>query len=321
MGHLRVNELVSTMINHRLAAWAKMVPEQFRHIHAERQHGDLASWLQSVEALPVSPASRANLAADAITIENSEFMQSHVAALRKLHPWRKGPFKINHLLIDSEWQSNLKWQRLLPHISLLEDRIILDVGCGNGYYGWRMLGEGAKLVIGIDPTWLNLMQHLAIERLIGKVWPLFLLPMKSEELPGRLKAFDTLFSMGVLYHRRDPIGHLKALKSALTPGGELVLETLIVVHEGERLIQPQARYARMPNVWYIPSPSVLICWLEKAGFNHARIVDITPTTVEEQRSTEWMTFESLNRCLDPENPDRTIEGYPAPVRAILIATA
>ena len=320
MSHLRVDQLVSAMISHRLDPWAKIVSEQLRHILAVRQHGDLPSWLQSVESLPVSPSSRANFSADAITIENSALMQCHMPALQRLHPWRKGPFKINHLLIDSEWRSNLKWQRLLPHVSSLEDRVILDVGCGNGYYGWRMLGEGAKLVIGIDPTWLYLLQYFAIKKLAGKEWPLFLLPIKSDEIPGNLMAFDTLFSMGVLYHRRDPIDHLIALRSSLKPGGELVLETLIVEHEGRRLIQPQGRYARMRNVWHIPSPAVLIGWLETAGFKHARTVDITPTTVEEQRGTAWMTFESLDRCLDPENPERTIEGYPAPVRAILIAT-
>lgn len=320
MRYLRVDQLITAMVSHRLGTWAHIVHEQLQNIFALRRHGDLPLWLQSVDTLPVSPLSHTNLTADAVTVENSAFIESHVVALKRLHPWRKGPYKINNLLIDSEWRSNLKWLRLLPHISTLKDRVILDVGCGNGYYCWRMLGEGAKLVIGIDPTWLYIMQHLAIERLTGKEWPLFLLPMKSEDIPDSLEAFDTLFSMGVLYHRRDPINHLKALRSTLKPGGELVLETLIIEHEGQQLLQPRLRYARMRNVWHIPSPSLLTSWLDIAGFVDAKIVDITPTTVDEQRSTAWMRFESLNRCLHPENPNLTIEGYPAPVRAILIAT-
>ena len=316
---LRVDQLIKTLDSHRLNTWSDIIHQQLRDVFTVRPHGDLPFWLQLVETLPVSNLSHTILTADAITVENSGFMCSHVAALKRLHPWRKGPYKINNLLIDSEWRSNLKWQRLLPHISSLQDRIVMDVGCGNGYYCWRMLGEGAKLVLGIDPTWLYIMQHLAIMRLTSKEWPLFLLPLKSEDIPDRLEMFDTLFSMGVLYHRRDPIKHLRALRSRLKPGGELVLETLIVEHEGEWLIQPKTRYARMRNVWHIPSPSTLIQWLDLAGFADAKTVDVTPTTVYEQRTTAWMRFESLDRCLDPDNPNLTIEGYPAPVRAILIA--
>jgi tRNA (mo5U34)-methyltransferase len=48
------------------------------------------------------------------------------------------------------------------------------------------------------------------------------------------------------------------------------------------------------------------------------MVAVTDTTVHEQRSTEWMPFESLAEALDPDDPSRTIEGLPAPMRAIVI---
>nr|WP_169730591.1 DUF1698 domain-containing protein [Carnimonas nigrificans] len=45
-----------------------------------------------------------------------------------------------------------------------------------------------------------------------------------------------------------------------------------------------------------------------------------PIPADEQRSTEWMTFQSLKDFLDPEDQHKTIEGYPAPRRALLVAT-
>lgn len=82
-------------------------------------------------------------------------------------PWRKGPFSLYGLDIDTEWRSDWKWQRVLPHISPLAGRSILDVGCGSGYYLWRMIGEGAHLAVGIDPMQLFLCQFEAIRKLLG----------------------------------------------------------------------------------------------------------------------------------------------------------
>ena len=65
--------------------------------------------------------------------------------------------------------------------------------------------------------------------------------------------------------------------------------------------------------------ALVIDWLAGAGFTDGRVVDITRTTLDEQRSTEWMRFESLREALDPRDPLRTVEGHPAPVRAIVIA--
>ena len=43
--------------------------------------------------------------------------------------------------------------------------------------------------------------------------------------------------------------------------------------------------------------------------------------VDEQRSTEWMRFDSLASALDPNDSGRTVEGWPAPERALLLAEA
>jgi len=240
------------------------------------------------------------------------------ALLLQLKPWRKGPFKLGSLEIDTEWRSDWKWERLVPHLQPLTDRLVLDVGCGNGYHLWRMRGAGARLALGIDPYPLFFAQFRALHHF----WPdsaVQLLPLGIDELPLQ-PLFDTVFSMGVLYHRRSPLDFLQQLKTLLAPGGELVLETLVVPGGEQTVLVPAERYARMSNVWMIPSVAALSCWLTRIGFADVRLVELTPTRSDEQRSTRWMDGESLAESLDLQNPELTCEGYPAPCRAVLLAT-
>lgn len=239
-------------------------------------------------------------------------------SLMELRPWRKGPYNLFGNFINTEWRSDWKWDRLKNHITPLTNKKVLDVGCGNGYHCWRMLGEGARNVIGIDPFILSLFQFKAINHFI-KNNSLWILPLKMEDFPQSTNFFDSIFSMGVLYHRRSPFDHLYELKDALNPKGELVLETLVIDGKLGEVLVPEGRYAKMRNVWFIPSILTLESWLKKTGFINIRVVDITPTTIEEQRSTDWMTFESLENFLSPSDLSKTIEGYPAPKRAIIIA--
>jgi tRNA (mo5U34)-methyltransferase len=82
---------------------------------------------------------------------------------------------------------------------------------------------------------------------------------------------------------------------------------------------PQPRYARMRNVWAIPTIESLLGWLTQAGFKTPCLVDVSATTTAEQRSTEWMRFDSLAEALSPADARQTLEGYPAPTRALLLA--
>ena len=181
-----------------------------------------------------------------------------------------------------------------------------------------MLGAGAKLALGIDPTRIFLYQFHAVQRLLAPN-NAHLLPLRSEHLPA-FGCFDTVFCLGVLYHRRSPIDHLQELFSYLRPGGELVLETLVVPGDKYTILVPADRYAKMANVWFLPSTEALENLLQRVGFEDVRTVDINQTSIQEQQATEWMTFHSLEQFLDPNNPKLTVEGYPAPLRATLIAT-
>ncbi len=305
-----------------LASWHKQVRDILDERLSEAAHGKFSEWQSVLGDLPTIEKLPADLKSPAITIPaTDEVSENEVRALLLgLKPWRKGPFEICGVQIDSEWRSDLKWDRIKNSIAPLDGRNILDVGCGNGYYALRMRGVGAKLVIGLEPTLIYVMQFLAICHFM-QVEPVHVLPLRLQELPADSRAFDTTFSMGVLYHQRDPEQHLRQLKASLRTGGELIIETLILPGTEAVASTPEQRYARMRNVWLLPTLPMLEGWLADAGFDNVRLIDVSDTTIEEQRTTEWMPFESLAEALDPADPSRTIEGWPAPRRAALICSA
>jgi tRNA (mo5U34)-methyltransferase len=304
--------------------WLSTLPADIDKAFNERRHGDVDRWKAIIDTLP-------QLAASSIDLENGvrigtpddiseEQRQRLEQQLRGLHPWRKGPFDIFGIHIDTEWHSDWKWDRIQPHLLDLRGRQILDIGSGNGYFCLRMLGAGASLAIGIDPSKLFTMQFHALKHFLGNI-PAYVLPLGIEHLPEKLAAFDTVFSMGVLYHRRSPIDHLYELRGSLRPGGELVLETLVIDGNDGQVLVPENRYAQMRNVWFIPTCSTLVGWMKRCGYKEVRVVDVTHTTLDEQHSTSWMSFDSLPQFLDPDDASKTIEGYPAPRRAVILATA
>ena len=320
-----VLEFLHTHDNPALRTWAAALPEQLQHGLDPERFGDLPAWIEILRALPqITPQHiKLNTAAPIIgaTNELDDATRAEIEqGLWALSPWRKGPFSVFGTHIDSEWRSEQKWARLAPHLDL-QGQLVLDVGCGNGYYALRMLGMGARRVIGIDPSPRFVAQFAALRHFLDLATPVAadVLPLKSEDLPAGLAAFDTAFSMGVLYHRREPVQHLRELWTALRPGGTLILETMILEDEADGLLIPQHRYAQMRNVWAIPGLNVLTHWVEEAGFEGAEILDITRTTTAEQRRTAWMTYHSLADFLDPMDANKTIEGYPAPTRGIIRA--
>jgi tRNA (mo5U34)-methyltransferase len=290
-----------------------------------QHHGDVPRWCAALAALPELPISepaitdRIALGDPAVLCNDTEAALKN--ALQALTPWRKGPWSFYGLDIDTEWRSDWKWQRLAPHLGSLQGHRVLDVGSGNGYYGWRMLAAGADQVIAVDPTLVFLMQHLAVCRYLPDHWHhrLDYLPLRLEDLPPANGQFDTVFSMGVLYHRRDPAKHLRELWHWLRPGGQLVLETLTVPGATPLILDGKQRYARMRNVWTLATAELLTSWLHDCGFDQVRVVDQNATTVAEQHSTDWMPFESLPEALDPADATRTVEGHPAPCRTLILA--
>ena len=283
-------------------------------------HGDAPRWSGALRALPAASVARADFGdCVAIDLEGGASLKARLRdALMRLTPWRKGPFRLDDVRIDAEWRSDFKWRRLSPIHERLKRARILDVGCGNGYYGWRMLECGARSVVGIDHNPLCVAQHLAIQRYLAEPRHL-VLPLSLGELPDTWAEFDAVFSMGVLSHSREPEQHLRALKSKLRAGGLLVIESLVHGDGGGEL-RPGGRYARMRNVWRLPGAAKLHAWIEAAGFTQVEALGVVRTESGEQRRTDWMPFASLADSLNLGDSSRTLEGLPAPRRAIFIAT-
>ena len=283
-------------------------------------NGNIPKWSQAIDTIDALPKGKVALKQPYICINNDSIdSELLLEALHKLIPWRKGPFMINDVVLKSEWDGDMKWQRISKHIKPLKNKRVLDVGAGNGYFTLRIAMEGAKLVLGIEPFLLFNYQFRAIKSLIESPLNALLLPVKLEHIP-KIAIFDTIFSMGVLYHQRDHMAHLSQLHEMMTPDAELVLETLIVEGPEDYVLVPKGRYAQMRNVYSIPSIKTLKSWLNDANFNNVRVVDVNKTTTVEQRKTSWIgeNGASLEDFLDPLDDSLTIEGYPAPTRAIVV---
>lgn len=317
---ISVDELFRNLDAAGLGGWREPLDTLLAERLADSAHGDLPRWREALAMLPPCDRPSARLDDDIVAVGPDAFAPEERDRIRRtllqLRPWRKGPFRVGDIVIDAEWRADRKWARLQDTIAPLAGRLVLDVGCGNGYYALRMRGAGARLVVGVEPMLLYLAQFCAIRHWMPPE-PVHVLPLRLEDLPQRARCFDTAFSMGVLYHRRAPLDHLRQLREALAAAGELVLETLILPGS-EREAKTPERYARMRNVRHLPTLPQLSVWLEETGFVDARLIDVTVTTVEEQRSTEWMPWESLAAALSPQDPALTVEGWPAPRRAIVV---
>ena len=368
--------MTNAVLDGLLATWRAAPSPAPRCVDAllSSNHGDLPRWLEALREVPPTPVASMTVG-DAVQVGSAEDLPPAdrlrlEAALRGLIPWRKGPFELFGIRIDAEWRSDWKWRRIAPHVDLAGRRV-LDVGCGNGYYGWRMMAAGAATVIGVEPSLLFVLQHALVAhcaaaaginaqprrrrsciqqhalqgqaatsappspkgsqgrkppKQISATWAAankyvmhppapVVLPLRLEDFSSK-QPFDVIFSLGVLYHRRSPVEHLRRLAELAHRDTVLVLETLVA--EDETLVSPK-RYARMRNVHAVPTTEAVRHWLLQAGFGCADVVDVSATTTAEQRSTAWMPYQSLAEALHPDDAGLTVEGYPAPRRAVIIA--
>jgi len=247
---------------------------------------------------------------------NPEERATIYTALRSFMPWRKGPFSVFGIDIDAEWRSDRKWQRLLPLLPDLQDKIVADIGCNNGYYLFRMAPYRPRLALGLEPS----MQHYYCFKALNAM-------ARQEALHADLlgvehlslfpECFDVLFLMGIIYHHPSPITILRDIHNALLPGGAVLIESQAIPGEEPLALFPDGTYAKAPGIYFIPTGLCLRLWMEKAGFEQVELFCQHPMSGEEQRATDWMRFESYRDFLDPRDSSRTIEGYPAPLRVFL----
>ncbi|MEM5557507.1 tRNA 5-methoxyuridine(34)/uridine 5-oxyacetic acid(34) synthase CmoB [Aliarcobacter cryaerophilus] len=248
-------------------------------------------------------------------LSNEEY-ETIIKTAKALIPWRKGPFKIFDLEIDSEWQSNLKYNLIRPHFNL-KDKVVADIGCNNGYYMFRMLEDKPKRLVGFDPSPLTLHQFEFINHFVKSDIVYEMLGVEHLELYNH--KFDFIFMLGVLYHRADPVGTLKSLNKGLNSKGEIIIDTFMIDGEDEICLTPNQRYSKIPNIYFIPTIPALKNWLVRAGFENIEVLATVITTKDEQRATKWSFDESLEDFLDPNDSSKTVEGYPAPKRVYVKA--
>ncbi len=230
---------------------------------------------------------------------------------RLMMPWRKGPFDLFGLFIDTEWRSDLKYNFLRPHFNL-SGKKVADIGCNNGYYMFRFLEDSPVKVVGFDPSALfkcqfDLINHYVKSDIVYEL-------LGVEHLPFYEETFDTIFCLGVLYHRSDPVAMIKALGQGLAEGGEIYLDTFIIDGDEPVALCPSGSYSKIPNVYFVPTLKALENWCLRAGFTSFEVLGTVVTTSDEQRKTSWIESQSLEDFLDPADNTKTVEGYPAPKR-------
>lgn len=267
------------------------------------------------EILSLDPIVKNIELCDTVTI-TTDRAKNYTDLAKKLKPWRKGPFKIDDLFIDSEWQSFKKYNLIRSSVEL-NGKDVLDIGCNNGYYLFKMQEFNPKSLTGIDPMAIYYLQFLFLNRFLRSDIKFELLGV--QHLPEYKKEFDIVFCLGVLYHRTSPIDTLKSIRSAVKKGGELVLDTFIIDGDSDLVLSPKDRYSKIPNIWFVPTVKALENWLNRTGFVDIEVIDIVKTDLDEQRKTEWIDGDSLDSFLDPNDPTKTVEGYDAPKRAYIKA--
>ena len=273
--------------------------------------------IQSLPSLPVDIQIKLDDVVEVVMENLTQEEKSNIYNTAKLiEPWRKGPFKVGDTFIDTEWRSDFKYNLLRPHFNL-ENKIVGDIGCNNGYYLFRMMEENPKRLVGFDPSSIPYCQFLFLDHFIQSNIRYELLGVEHVEYYEH--KFDVLFCLGVLYHRADPIGMLKSLFKGLNIGGELILDTFMIDGEEEICLTPRDRYSKLRNIYYIPTINALKNWCYRAEFEEIEVIAIVKTEHEEQRKTEWINTQSLSDFLDKDDHNKTVEGYPAPKRVYLKA--
>jgi len=263
-------------------------------------------------------AQHCDFSGDAVIIGGADELEAYDASkvyktMRDFMPWRKGPFEIFGINIDAEWRSERKWNRVLPELPDLQDKIVADIGCNNGYYMFRMARHDPKLVLGFEPYLQHYFAFKTLNSFAG-IRNLSAELLGVEHITLFPNCFDVVFLMGILYHRSSPVDVLRDIRTAMNPEGVLIVESQGIPGDEPVALFPEHRYAKVPGTYFVPTGACLANWLSRAGFSDVQIFYSHPMSSEEQRRTEWMVFESYENFIDSSEPALTVEGHPAPVR-------
>jgi len=110
---------------------------------------------------------------------------------------------------------------LITMLYAAQNKTILDIGCGNGYFVNALIANGYK-AYGIDASDKGIEQA-------RKTNPdaFFVMDVSSNELPPEIRSikFDIVISTEVIEHLYDPAAFILFCRSILNPGGEIIIST------------------------------------------------------------------------------------------------
>ncbi|RMD87791.1 MAG: tRNA 5-methoxyuridine(34)/uridine 5-oxyacetic acid(34) synthase CmoB, partial [Candidatus Dadabacteria bacterium] len=201
--------------------------------------------------LPRIQAKSVCLDSDIVSIgDRSEVSQDVIDIIEKcicaLIPWRKGPYSLFGRVIDSEWRSDLKWNRIEPFLDDPHEKKVADIGGNNGYFLFRMANYSPKLMVNFDPNGRFYYQFELLHRFSG-VDNMQHEVLGVEDVHLFENFFDIVLFMGVIYHCRDPLGALRQVYTCLKPGGQMIFESLALPGRKPVSLTPPGRYGKMRN--------------------------------------------------------------------------
>ena len=92
-------------------------------------------------------------------------------------------------------------------------------------------------------------------------------------------------------------------------------KNIFIEHESKFIQLQKANDSMMYDLLLIVDKETKRCYIN----TDIELIEITTTDDKEQRVTPWTFGKSLDDFRDPNDPTKTIEGYPAPKRAYLKA--
>ncbi|MES2604071.1 MAG: DUF1698 domain-containing protein, partial [Pseudomonadota bacterium] len=106
------SELQQRVEGTALTPLSALIPADFV---ASITHGDFVKWQAALKALPATNPATTDLLSQVCVGTAEQLTDTERTTLRdtlmQLHPWRKGPFDLFGLHVDTEWRSDWKWNR------------------------------------------------------------------------------------------------------------------------------------------------------------------------------------------------------------------